>query len=177
MYGLVNRAVEGLLRREHGDAVWETVRRRAGVSDAGFQRMKTYDDAVTVSLVAAASEELDISAADLLRAFGQYWVTYVADEGYGPMLTMAGSTLEEFLDQLDAMHARVGLTYRELRPPSFKIERQDGRLLVHYHSNREGLGPMVVGLLEGLIARFGEAAEVRVLEIYGEEVFEIVRHT
>ncbi len=75
----------------------------------------------------------------------------------------------------DAMHARVGLTFEELRPPSFRVRREDGRLFVHYHSTRQGLGPMVVGLLEGLILRFGGTAEVRVLDVDGEEVFEIVR--
>lgn len=180
MYGLVNRAVESLVRREHGDDVWRQVRALAGVETESFTRMHTYDDSVTYALVEAASATLDVPAEDLLRAFGHHWVRYVATEGYGPLMELGGATLEAFLANLDALHARVSMTYPELRPPSFRLEtRPDGVLLLHYHSSRAGLAPMVVGLVEGLAERFGTTAEVRRLDPDGadHERFEIRVHT
>ena len=74
---------------------------------------------------------------------------------------------KEDLDNLDAMHARIGGTMPELVPPSFSREEQeDGSSLLHYYSKREGLAPMVVGLVKGLAKRFGTEVEI---ECLGEE--------
>lgn len=160
MYGLVNRAVEGLVRSEFGDETWKAVLKRADLDIDHFGRMEYYDDAITYRLVGAASEELGAPAEDLLVAFGRYWVLYVAEEGYGAMLSMAGDSLRDFLEQLDAMHAQVGLGHPKLKPPSFRLAMEDDEVMLHYHSDREGLAPMVLGLLDGLSARFGEPIDV-----------------
>lgn len=160
MYGLVNRAVEGLIRKEFGDSTWTAVMQRAGLAIDHFGRMEYYDDEVTYRLVGAASEELGAPADDLLVAFGRYWVLYVAEEGYGAMLSMAGASLRGFLEHLDTLHAQVGLGHPQMRPPAFRVERTGDDVLLHYHSTRAGLGAMVMGLLEGLAARFGERIEV-----------------
>lgn len=160
MYGLVNRAVKGLVVREFGEEAWQRIRSRAGLEVDHFGRMQTYDDAITYGLVTAASEELGAPVDDLLEAFGRYWVLYVAEEGYGSMLSLAGDSLAPFLEQLDAMHARVATSHVEMRPPSFVLQRRGDHMLLHYHSTRAGLGAMVVGLLHGLAARFDEPITV-----------------
>lgn len=155
MYGLVNKAMQDLVTADHGPEVWDAIRREAGVDVEVFIGMTPYDDAVTYRLVEAAGRVLDVSVPELLRAFGRYWVQFTAGQGYGQLLDMAGRDLPSFLNQLDAMHVRVGMTYRELRPPSFRCEpAEGGDLLLHYWSERPGFGPMVIGLLEGLGERF-----------------------
>ena len=167
MYGLVNRAVEGLVRSQFGDDTWLTICERAGVDPTGFVAMDVYDDAVTYSLVGAASETLGLPADKVLEAFGEYWTVYTIEEGYGDLVAMMGGSLNEFLDNLDAMHARIGGTMPELVPPSVSREEQeDGSSLLHYYSKREGLAPMVVGLVKGLAKRFGTEVEI---ECLGEE--------
>ena len=163
MYGLVNQAVEDFVRRGYGDAAWQRIRDNAGVHLEMFVSMDSYPDEVTYQLVGAASEVLGLEAAQILEAFGEHWVLYTAQEGYGQMLSMFGASLEEFLVNLDNMHSHVGLTFPDLRPPSFQLERlgEEGALLLHYRSERMGLGPMVVGLLKGLGRRFGENITVR----------------
>lgn len=178
MYGLVNRAVEGLLRKEHGDEVWSQIKRRAGVTVSHFGRMEIYDDEVTYGLVGAASEVLGVSADLLLEAFGRHWVLYVAEEGYGSMLSAAGDDLRSFLEQLDSMHARVNLGHPEMRSPSFELEMEGEVMVLHYRSTREGLGAMVLGLLDGMARRFGETIEVEWIRPEGEldhDVFRIHR--
>jgi hypothetical protein len=54
MYGLVNQAIEDLVRSNHGDAVWTSVRERAGLDNGSFLSMSEYPDATTYSLVRAA---------------------------------------------------------------------------------------------------------------------------
>lgn len=174
MYGLVNRAVEGLVRKEFGDDTWERVRREAGVDIEVFGRMERYDDAVTYDLVAAASELLDTPASELLRGFGHYWVNYVGEEGYGPLMEAAGDSFESFLNELDNLHARVAMSYPDLQPPSFRCTRVGEALHLHYHSDRRGLEPMVVGLLEALAERFGETVSIEVTEQEDHPVFVLV---
>lgn len=165
MYGLVNRAIEGLVCQKMGPEVWERIRTRAGLDDSGFVAMDRYDDAVTYGLVGAASEELGMAPAEILEAFGEFWTVYTIEEGYGDLLTMMGSTFEEFLDNLDSMHERIGSTMPGLVPPSFRRESQpDGSHILHYSSEREGLSPMVVGLLRGLAKRFEVELDIECLE-------------
>lgn len=175
MYGLVNRAVEGLIRQEFGDEAWGKISSKAGVGALEFVSMQTYDDKVTYDLVGAASEVLGAPAADLMRAFGQYWIRYTADAGYGDLLKGVGGSFGEFLAGLDAMHGRVAMTFPDLKPPSFECEElSPARYRLHYYSDRPGLEPMVVGLVEGLAERFSQAAKVEwSAEGEGHTVFEI----
>ncbi len=165
MYGLVNRAVEGLVRSQFGDATWTAICEKAEVDPGGFVAMDVYDDAITYKLVAAAAETLEIPAEAVLEAFGEYWTVYTIEEGYGDLVAMMGDTLNEFLDNLDAMHERIGDAMPGLVPPSFKREpNDDGSSILHYSSDREGLAPMVVGLVKGLAKRFNTTVEIKLLE-------------
>lgn len=165
MYGLVNRAVEGLVRTRFGEATWIRICEKAGVDPGGFVAMDTYDDAVTYKLVGAASETLELSPEAVLEAFGEYWTVYTIEEGYGDLVAMMGNSLNEFLDNLDAMHERIGDAMPDLVPPSFRREPlEDGASILHYFSEREGLSPMVVGLIRGLAKRFDTSVEIKRME-------------
>jgi hypothetical protein len=123
-----------------------------------FVSMDTYPDAMTFDLVAAASQVLDMPTDELLRAFGKHWILYTGRRGYGAIFDTMGRTLVEFLTNLDMMHTRLSLTMPELRPPSFVCEPlEGGRIRIEYRSDREGLAPMVIGLLEGLAEMYGHA--------------------
>jgi hypothetical protein len=163
MYGLVNKAIEDLVLREHGPEAWARIADRAGFEDAGFISMDAYPDAVTYGLVSAASIELDVPPEQLLEAFGHFWILYTAREGYGELLDLSGRSFEEFLFNLDNLHTRLGLSMPDLRPPSFECEKLDGKTFrLHYRSERQGLTPMVVGLIRGLADKFGLAIDLRI---------------
>lgn len=156
MYGLVNQAVEDLAVRLGGPQLWATIVDRAGMEQPVFVAMETYDDALTFRLVEAASDVLGLPPSEVLEAFGEHWILYTGSQGYGPMLDAMGTTLPQFLGNLDSMHSRIALSMPQLRPPSFACEEIDERrLVVRYWSERTGLAPMVVGLLKGLGSRFG----------------------
>ena len=161
MYGLINKAVKGLVVGQFGADAWNRIRERAGVQDDEFLSMEGYEDKVTYDLVGAASEELDLPPDKILEAFGQYWVEYTAVEGYGDLLDSAGDTLSEFLSNLDQLHARVKLAFPDLKPPRFAVTDEDEHgLVLHYYSDRPGLGPLVTGLIHGLGKRFGNELDV-----------------
>jgi hypothetical protein len=168
MYGLVNQAIEDLVRSNHGDAVWASVRERAGLDDGSFLSMSQYPDSTTYNLVRAASEVLGLPPEAILEAFGEYWVLYTSKKGYGDMLEMAGSSLPEFLMNLDELHSRLGVIMPQLEPPSFVCsDVTDHSLTLAYYSKRQGLAPMVVGLLRGLGKRFEK--EVTIERTAGRE--------
>jgi hypothetical protein len=155
MYGLVNRAVEDLISERFGPEAWERIKQRAGLDIDLFISMDAYPDDVTYRLVGAASEELGIPAEQLLEAFGEYWILYTAEQGYGELLRMGGDSLPEFLQNLHDLHSHVALSFPHLRPPSFWLsDVTAGSARLHYQSSRSGLAPMVTGLLKGLGKRF-----------------------
>lgn len=180
MYGLVNRAIEGLVCRDFGDEAWTRIKDKAGWTGTSFVSMETYPDELTYSLVGAASEELGLEASTVLEAFGEYWTSYTIEEGYGTMLSAMGNSLEDFLDNLDSLHARVGLSMPGLVPPSFEREPQaDGSWLLYYESERAGLAPMVTGLLRGLVKRFSDDVTIEMVDSSNPQraTFKLVRQS
>jgi hypothetical protein len=155
MYGLVNQAVQELVVTNFGADKWEAIKRKAGVGVGAFERMETYPDDMTYKMVGAASEVLDLPPDAVMKAFGEFWVLYTGKHGYGHLFDIAGNSLRDFLFNLDNLHTRVGQSFPKLSPPSFRFDAVDeDTVRMHYHTNRPGLCPMVVGLLNGLAKRF-----------------------
>jgi len=177
MYGLVNQALEDFVRQGFGDAAWNKIRDDAGISLDMFVSMDSYPDDITYKLVGAATEVLGLQAPQILEAFGEHWVLYTAQAGYGEMLAMFGSDLRSFLNNLDNLHSHVAMSFPALRPPSFAVEQIEGGpgLLLHYRSERAGLAPMVVGLLKGLGKRFSEEISVRQTAHRGPDDHDVFR--
>lgn len=151
MYGLVNKALKDLVVSRSGQEVWHTICVEAGVDMPDFIRMESYPDDITYRLVYAASRTLNAPAEQLLQEFGEHWTVYTAQEGYGDMFKAYGSSLKALLQNLDDLHARVGLIYPSMDTPHFCCtDVTDTSLVFHYYSHRQGLAPMVVGLVKGL---------------------------
>jgi hypothetical protein len=168
MYGLINIAIRDLVKSKFSEQQWDQIFKQSGATDAAFIRMCPGDDATTYALVGAASDVLGLPASEILQAFGEYWTEFTADEGYGPLLDAAGSTLPEFLQNLDQLHTRVGMMYPDLKPPSFVCsEIADDSLMLHYKSGRDGLDDLVIGLLRGLGRRF--KVDVKIEQVSSKE--------
>lgn len=170
MYGLVNRAIEQLVVSLKGEDAWSRICRKTNWGDEGFVAMQAYDDEVTYRLVGAVSEELGLPPHEVLKAFGEYWILYTAEEGYGEMLAMCGDNIRDFLRGMNQMHARIAVTMTEIRPPHFHVEEvSPTELHLHYESDRNGLTPMVEGLIVGLAKRFGQRITIEHIEAKTKE--------
>lgn len=160
MYGLVNKAVKGLVLEQFGEETWQKIRETAQAPD-DYVAMQGYDDSLTYRLVGAAVEVLGVPAEQILHAFGEYWVLKTAAIHYADMMNSTGSNLFVFLQNLDAMHSRIKVSMPNLNPPSFRVKSLgEGLLQVDYFSSREGLLPFVVGLVHGLSKHFDQAVEI-----------------
>lgn len=158
---MINLAVEQLICENHGTAVWNQIKKKAGVEISHFVNMESYDDSITYNLVGAASEILEVPAAKLLEDFGEYFITYTAKEGYGQMLSLGGKTFPEYLGNLNMLHFRIGNIMPNMIPPNFKVsEVTENSLVLTYISERNGLTPMVVGLIRGLGKILGTPCQV-----------------
>lgn len=161
MYGLVNKAIQDMVCSRFGEETWKQIKHKAEVDVDVFLSMEGYPDDITHKLVKAASVVLSLSPKQIMQAFGEFWVQYTAQEGYGEMMDMSGDTLPEFLENLDNLHARVGVSFPKLQPPSFECtEMEENSLSLHYRSDREGLTPMVIGLIKGLGIRFDREVHI-----------------
>lgn len=151
MYGMINRAIKGYYVHTYGDDLWNKAKAKAGLDLQDFVTLDQYPDEVSVSLVVAGAELLKREVADVLEDIGVYFVNFAVENGYRPFVQNLGREVPEILSGLDNMHARLSLSFPELNAPSFwcaDIEQE--RLVLNYQSTREGLSPLVVGLVKGL---------------------------
>jgi len=177
MYGIVNRAIEELIVEKFGEEKWEEVKDKANFNSEGFMTLKPYPDELTFQLVAAASEILNIPSDALLEAFGEYWILYTAERGYGEMLNLAGDSLPAFLKNLNMLHGRVSNLMPELAPPQFEcINEEANSIDLIYRSHRIGMVPMLLGLIKGLGKRFGKEVAIQQVENNTSDISAVIFH-
>lgn len=165
MYGIVNKAIKGLIVSEFGIEKWAQVQELSGVHVDIFLSNEPYDDEVTFKLAQGAADVLGITLTDVLIAFGEYWILHTGKKEYGSLMEAGGDNLREFLINLPNFHSRIMLMFPKLIPPEFRIsDIKENSLYVHYYSDREGLLGFVIGLLQGLGKMFDTKAEVTHLE-------------
>lgn len=161
MYGLVNKAIEDLITQKFGEEKWDEILQDADIDTEGFVSMESYADSITFKLVRSVSKILQIAPEDVLQTFGSFWVTYTASKGYENLLKLTGESFEEFIENIDDLHTRVTKSYPDLVPPKFTSTKlSDTEYEMSYESTREGLAPMVIGLLHGVGERFGKKLHI-----------------
>jgi len=165
MYGIVNQAIEDLIKESFGEEKWDKIKERSGLDVDFFISNEPYDDIITYKLAVAASEEIGISVDEVLNAFGEWWILKTGKEKYGGLMEAGGNNLKEFLTNLPIFHNRIMLIYPKLTPPEFKVSHKEEKSIhVHYYSKREGLQEFVRGLLSGLGKMYNTPVQIELLE-------------
>ena len=165
MYGIVNKAIEDLVKENFGVEKWDKVKSRSGVDIDVFLSNEPYNDDITYKLAGAVSEEMNMPLNQVLNAFGEWWVLRTGKEKYGGLMQAGGTSLKEFLVNLPLFHNRVMLIYPKLTPPEFRItDILDRSVHVHYFSKREGLQEFVRGLLQGLAKMYDVEVTIEMIQ-------------
>ena len=165
MYGVINKSLRDMVTEGHGEAVWAQVLAKAGVPSDSFLAMRSYDDEITFRLAVASSDVLGVDVDTALHAFGKHWVNHTLARYYDALVRSTGSTMLEFLENLNELHDRISTTFLEYEPPEFRVsELQKNRMEVEYISHREGLNSFVSGLLVALSERFNEPMSIEATE-------------
>ena len=164
MYGLIHRAMREMVIDILGDPAWLAIEKEQDIGPGEMIGQSVYDDALTMRLMGALATTLDLPMPHMLHAFGRHWVDFVYKGAYGSIMHFTGSDLVTLLRNLDRMHQTVRVTMPEAVVPSFSVISESAQeLCVEYRSQRSGLEPMVVGLLEGLVGHFGLTGTVEQL--------------
>ncbi|KAM9319870.1 guanylate cyclase soluble subunit beta-2-like [Gastrophryne carolinensis] len=120
-----------------------------------FMTYEVYDDGITLRMVKEACKMLNVSEEEVLKLFGGYFFAFCKKSGYDRMLRTLGGNLMEFIENLDALHSFLTISYKKMNAPSFRLEkRDDGTTLLHYYSDRSGLYHIVAGIIEAVAKDF-----------------------
>lgn len=105
----------------------------------------------------------DLTADLLLEHFGESFWDWTVHYRYDNLLRILGSSLRDFLTNLDALHDHLSSVYTGMRAPSFRCidapPDVPGDLYLFYYSVREGLHQIVVGIVKSVAK-----------QVYGAEI-------
>lgn len=161
MYGMIHRGIRQMVIDQFGSDIWNEVTSKLETGPEHFISAQVYDDEQTVALLAAVAERLGTTMPECLKSFGRYWIQFAERGSYGAIMDFTGKDIATFIDNLDRMHQAVQVVMPDAKVPSFRLVASSvDELQVEYRSDRSGLGPFVIGLLEGLLVRFDLAGEV-----------------
>lgn len=162
MYGMVNQAVRELVVEYHGEVIWDAICAEADLTETDFESLRKYPDEVTYRLVGAASRVLSASPEAILEVFGEYWTEFAGRTSFSRLLRFGGNSFEEFVRNLDHMHAKIKFSLPELDPPSFRVaDAGPGGFRLQYYSGRPGLAPLVKGMMQGVAKMYGVTIDMR----------------
>ncbi|XP_076826094.1 guanylate cyclase soluble subunit beta-1-like isoform X2 [Clavelina lepadiformis] len=168
MYGFVNYALEQLVLRNFGVEVWDKIKKEADLQLQGqFIQRIIYDDVCTFDLVKAASKVLEIDAGKILELFGNFFFQFCQEAGYDVIMRALGYSVQEFLENLDALHDHLSSVYPGMRAPSFRCTDGDDNssLILHYYSERSGLEDIVIGIVKAVTKHIHETeTEIKVIK-------------
>jgi len=164
MHGAVNQAVEDLIISKFDERTWLKVKKDSGFTEEMFLSNEPYPDQLTFDLVASTNKVTGMAVDDILRALGEHWVLETGVKKYGDLLKSGGDGFEQFLMYLPKFHGRVMLLYPNIIPPEFEVKKiEEGKILLQYHSKREGLTMFVYGLMEGIGKMFDHPVLVEIV--------------
>jgi hypothetical protein len=158
---------------EKGIGIWDEIQLQSGIGPAHLISAECYDDAITYTLLAAVGDYLSLKPDEALVRFGRYWVRFVESGSFKHIMDFTGKDIQSFVANLDRMHGGVQVVLPRAIMPAFRVvDSAPGRISIAYSSPRSGLEPFVLGLLEGLLERFGlTGAVAQSDQIGGESIF------
>jgi hypothetical protein len=161
MYGLIHQALRDLAVLHVGEEEWNRMLENAGHTRPACIGMQYYSDTTTVRMIDMVADRLGLSFDEALTAFGSHWIDFAEQTNYARILRMAGDDLTSFIDNLDRMHATIRSNMPQADMPQFEVlQSDDTGMEVRYRSTRQGLAPMVHGILQKLATRFDEHAVI-----------------
>jgi hypothetical protein len=156
MHGLVNRSIQYFITDTYGVNFWERVIDHAEVGFRDFDSFNTYDDALTVKLIAATSAILKRPLTTTLEDLGTYLVGNPSVYHVRRLLRLSGTHFTEFLTELEDLPERAKLALPDLDLPELRLLRcgpTDFQLSVDYPL--PGAAYVVTGVLRAMADDYG----------------------
>ncbi|XP_078363542.1 soluble guanylate cyclase 88E-like isoform X1 [Oculina patagonica] len=159
MYGMLLVSVQFYMTEKYGEAKWEEIRERAGISDHMFVTHKRYSESFMKKFADAAEkvlgEETDMVSDDFMQFFGSGFVKFFTHYGYDRIIRVSGRHLRDFLIGIDSLHEHMRFGYPKMSSPSFFCEEETSAgLTLHYNSKRMGFMYYVIGQVKEIASSF-----------------------
>jgi guanylate cyclase soluble subunit beta len=121
MYGWIHGCLEKLVLVSYGEFVWIQIKEEANcnIITGDFIRYESYGDDETMALFTATCKVLNLDIDTILEIFGRYFMEYVREEGYLNMLTVLGSSLREWLTNVNDLHAHLQSSLPQAKFPEY----------------------------------------------------------
>lgn len=162
---MIHRGVRAMVIDQLGEEAWQATERKLGIGPTELISGMTYEDSLTIEIIAEAAARLNLDLEDCLLDFGRYWVKFADRGSFASVMTFTGHDLPTFIGNLDRMHLAIATAMPMAEVPSFSlISSEPGRLVVEYRSVRTGLEKFVIGLFQGLMDRFEVTGTVNVID-------------
>ncbi len=160
MKGAINKGIQEFVETTAGVDAWNDIKEQAGCDEPFFAAGLDYDDELTLRLVQAAAEVTGLPIETVLVEFGKYWIPHTGRTSYPALFELLHGARECLL-AMNRVHELVTRTTPNATPPQFEFdELPNGRLLMHYHSERR-LCKVLIGLIHGVGELFDEELTVR----------------
>ncbi|MGH7899350.1 MAG: heme NO-binding domain-containing protein [Candidatus Binatia bacterium] len=158
MKGIVFNLLEEVVRREHGEDVWDRLLEAAHL-DGVYTSLGNYHDEELLKLVEVASAALHIPADAVVRWFGRSALPLLAEK-YPAFFKPHESTRSFLLTLNTIIHPEVRRIYPGADVPIFDFDSSASEVLVLGYSSRRKLCAFGEGLIAGAAAHYGETAGI-----------------
>ena len=154
MYGWVHNCLKETIVNLVGEDKWNEICLRAAVTEDKvglFEKTQYSADEEYFSLVKAALEVLPhLSEQDLYDMYGDYFISYIQNNGYEAYLLTFGDNLFDLLNSMNNLHAHLACSMDKMRMPIINCHKCGERnsFTLHYSSPR---GDRLAGMLVGLV--------------------------
>lgn len=156
MHELINRSIQCFLRDTYGAATWGAVAREAQLGFDNFETMLIYDQALTDAVIDAASRLLARPRDTVLEDLGIYLVSHPNVQSLRRLLRFGGVTYADFLHSLEDLPGRARLALPDIDLPQLDlVDHNASDFTLICHSQLEGAGHVVVGILRAMADDYG----------------------
>jgi Haem-NO-binding len=168
MYGMIHRGIRQMVREQVSSAAWDEIESALSVGPSQMIGLATYDDSLTIAILTEVAKKMGLDFDELLQQFGRYWIRFADGSSFSHLMNFIGTDLASFLKGLNNLHQAVQVSMPDARLPLFYVlDERAGYVKISYRSERLGLRPFVLGLLEGVLARFDIQGKVELVDSRG----------
>lgn len=102
------------------------------------------------------SSPLGLDSATILEMFGEQFLLWCQEYGHSKMLKVLGRSLQDFITNIDSLHDSLSTLYPQMEAPSFRCTpgHRKSDFYLHYYSKREGLEPVVMGIVKAIARQY-----------------------
>ena len=158
MKGVIFNLLEGCVRAEHGERVWDDMLEAAAL-DGAYTSLGSYPDAHLVALMDAAAKALGKSVPEIERWLGQRSITPLAAH-YPEFFTSHRETRSFVLTLNDVIHAEVRKLYPGADVPEFEFATSAANQVTLTYRSARRMCRFAEGLIEGAAAHFAEQVAI-----------------